>query len=228
VTPGDGWVRSEVEDDYHWMQVLVRHDGGIATAIEATMPRYPWSTCPGAIAELERTFTHVPLTGFGQRGSKESNCTHLHDLAVLAAAHAADAKPLVYDILVSDPIDGERQAELRRADATVMSWVSRDLRIVEPAEVAGLGLFDMRSWIAGLDPVRREEARLLRWGNLIAHGRAMTIEQLSETTNKPLGRCYTFSEGTVLEARRIGEIKDFSRGSPRSLEKQQVVSARGS
>ena len=42
-----GEVRSEVEDDYHCMAVVVRHDGRVAQAVEADMIRAPWTTCPG-------------------------------------------------------------------------------------------------------------------------------------------------------------------------------------
>ncbi|MFP5306390.1 MAG: DUF2889 domain-containing protein, partial [Gammaproteobacteria bacterium] len=99
-------VRSEVEDDYHCMRVTVRHDGMAATAVEGEVLRAPWTTCPGAAEQLRQTFSGVALRDFAARGEKQANCTHLHDLATLAAAHALDSAPLVYDILVSDPVDG--------------------------------------------------------------------------------------------------------------------------
>src|SRR5438874_1020704 len=122
VTPTSDRVSSEVEDDYHCMGVTIHHDGKVATKVEAVMERAPWTTCPGAVAVLERTFTGVPLDSFAVRGEKRANCTHLHDLAVLAAAHAFESEALVFDILVSDPIDGRRQAELRRGGTAVLGW----------------------------------------------------------------------------------------------------------
>src|ERR1700741_776088 len=100
VTPMVDRVRTELEDDYHCMSVTVIHDGTQAIALEPVMDRAPWTTCPGAIAILKQTFTGVALNAFAQRGEKRANCTHLHDLAVLAAAHAFDKHALVYDILV--------------------------------------------------------------------------------------------------------------------------------
>src|SRR5215470_7763502 len=88
VTPGSGRVSSEVEDDYHCMGVTIHHDGRTAIKVEGVIQRAPWTTCPGAVAIVEQTFTGVPLEGFVARGEKRANCTHLHDLAVLAAGHA--------------------------------------------------------------------------------------------------------------------------------------------
>ena len=110
VTPRGGQVCAELEDDYHCMTVSVRHAGGFATVIEPAVHRAPWSTCPGAEARLRETFTGVPLADFAMRGEKTSNCTHLHDLATLAAVHAADAAPSVYDVLSSDAVDGLSRA----------------------------------------------------------------------------------------------------------------------
>src|ERR1700738_3079968 len=87
VTPASDRVSCEVEDDYHCMGVTIHHDGRTATGIESVMQRVPWTTCPGAVAVLQQTFAGVPLDGFVARGAKKSNCTHLHDLALLAANH---------------------------------------------------------------------------------------------------------------------------------------------
>src|SRR3546814_16346000 len=70
VTPGAGWVRSEVEDDYHCMRVTLHHDGMIATRIEPELLRAPWTTCPGASAQLVETFTGVALADFPARGDR--------------------------------------------------------------------------------------------------------------------------------------------------------------
>ena len=171
ITPGEGWVLSALEDDFHCMAVLIRHDGTVATAVEPQMERAPWTTCPGAVEQLKQTFTGVRLDDFPERGEKQQNCTHLHDLALLAGAHASDSQSLVYDILVSDPIDGLIRTELRRNGTSVMAWTLEDMTIVAPAELAGQRLDALSPWIKTLDPVRQEEAKVLRWGSMIAHGR---------------------------------------------------------
>jgi hypothetical protein len=212
VTPTPDRVRSEVEDDYHCMGVTIHHDGVACTKIQAVIQRAPWTPCPGATATLEQTFTGVPLAGFAARGEKQANCTHLHDLAVLAAAHASDSNPLVYDIFVSDPIDARRQAELRRDGVAVLGWVHVDGRIVEPAELAGVRLDKMRPWIDSLAPTEQEAARLLRWGTILASGRTIAWDRQSDTSRLPVGNCYTFQPQRLTEAKRIGVIRDFSQG----------------
>lgn len=218
VTPGRGWVRSEVEDDYHHMTVILRHEAGVVTEIEPTMHRVPWTTCPGAPQQLRQTFVGVALGAFAARGEKSANCTHLHDLAVLAAAHAQDREPLAYDILVSDPVDGRRQVELRRNGEPLLGWTDQDNRILEPAELAGQGLFDpLRPWIDTLDPQQQEAARLMRWGAILAHGRTIPMERQSDASRMP-PNCYSFQPQRKAQARRIGEIKDFSRGTAQPLD----------
>jgi hypothetical protein len=211
-------VRSEVEDDYHRMSVTVHHDGKVATSIEPAIIRAPWTTCPGAVAQLERTFTGIALHAFAGRGEKQANCTHLHDLALLAAAHAADLAPSVYDVLVSDPIDGKRRAELRRDGVTVLAWVESGFHLIEPAELAGVRLDRMRSWIDTLDPELKEAARLLRWGNMMANGRIIPLEKQSDASRLPSGSCYTFQPHRAIHAKRVGAIRDFSDGGALPLD----------
>ncbi len=208
IEPAPGRVTAELEDDYHRMTVEIAHQGGIATAVSGAMARAPWTTCPGAELQLSRSFAGRPLAEFGAVGERDENCTHLHDLALLAAAHAADATPTVIDILVSDVVDGARQAELRRNGAAVMRWrIERDL-VVEPDAIAGCGLHQLRDWIAGLDGDAKEAARLLRWGVMLARGREMVIEK--ETRQLPQGRCYTFQPDRFAVAERSGAILDLS------------------
>ena len=220
VTPAPDRVSSEVEDDYHCMGVTIHHDGRVATKVESVMQRVPWTTCPGAVAQLEQTFTGVPLESFAARGEKKANCTHLHDLAVLAAAHASDNAPLVYDLLVSDPIDGRRRAELRRNGAWMLGWTVADGRIVEPEELAGVAFDNMRRWVDSLDPARQEAARLLRWGTILAHGRTIAWERQSDSSRLPIGNCYTFQPERAAIAKRVGVIRDFSHG-PQPLEEHR-------
>jgi hypothetical protein len=219
VTPSSGHVLTELEDDYHCMAVTVRHDGQVATAVAPAMDRAPWSSCPGAVAVLEQTFLGIALKGFAARGNKRANCTHLHDLAVLAAAHAFDTAPTVFDILVSDPIAGRSEAELRRNGITVLDWSVVRGRIIAPAPLAGLDLDNMRNWIESLGPEAQEAARLLRWGTMVAQGRTLPPDWASGTGNMASrSRCFTFQPHKVGEAKHVGTIRDFSRGTARPLD----------
>jgi hypothetical protein len=218
VTHGAGWVRSEVEDDFHCMAVTLHHADGVVTTIEPQMQRAPWTTCPGAVEQLRQTFTGVALDRFVARGEKPANCTHLHDLALLAAAHVGDAAALVYDILVSDPVESWREVELRRNGVRLLGWIEREHRIVEPAELAGRRLDELRSWIDALDPDLQEGARLLRWGAMLAHGRTIPMARQSDASRMP-PNCYSFQPERARIARRVGEIRDFSRGSAQLLDR---------
>jgi hypothetical protein len=218
ITPQAGRVTSELEDDFHCMTVTVEHDGEVASAVAAVVHRAPWTTCPGAAARLRETFTGVPLAQFARRGEKRSNCTHLHDLAVLAAAHALDVGPLVYDILVADPIEKARFAELRRNGRTVLRWTEVEFRLVEPPEVAGMTLDKLGPWIETLEPARQEAARLLRWGTMVAHGRTIPLVEQSDASRMPLGNCYTFQPSVAAQAQRVGEIRNFSAGGAHPLD----------
>lgn len=217
ITPADGRVLCEVEDDYHRMNVTVHHDGVIATRVQAELLRAPWTTCPGAPTQVEKTFSGIPLLAFPERGEKKANCTHLYDLAVLAAAHALDPQVLIYDILVSDPIEGHRSAELRRNNLVLLSWKELDGKIVEPSEMAGLTVWTLNPWIDSLDPELREAARVLRWGAVLAHGRLIPMEKQSDASRMP-ANCYTFQPARAAVAQRIVDIRDFSDGKTQPLQ----------
>jgi hypothetical protein len=218
IVPGPGRVSSDLEDDYHCMGIVLHHANGIATRVEAKMHRVPWTTCPGAPAVVERTFTGAPLDRFVRQGGKLSNCTHLYDLALLAAAHAATPAPIQYDILVSDPVDDVVRAELLRDGVTLQNWTLRQGMFQTPASVAGLRLDQISPWIAAMDRAGQEAARLLRWGAILAHGRAMAFEKRSDKSRLPLGQCYTFQPENAGQASYItGTVRDFSRGGVEPL-----------
>ncbi|GAB3102425.1 DUF2889 domain-containing protein [Aestuariicella hydrocarbonica] len=219
ITPAEGKVCSEVEDDYHCMSVTLFHDGVTVTDIQAVMERAPWTTCPGAQQKIENTFNGQALQRFPERGEKMDNCTHLYDLALLAAQHAADDDVVVYDILVSDPIEGKRYAEIRSNGDSQLCWTEKDFHIVEPGELAGTRLDKLGAWIKTQVPKQQEVAKLLRWGNMIANGRSIPLEQQSDATRMP-PNCYTFQPQRAVEAQRVGVIYDFSQGSHEPLAKR--------
>ena len=217
VTPNSGQVCAELEDDYHCMSVIVHHADGVATAIGAVMHRAPWTTCPGAEAKLAETFTGVPLADFAARGEKQQNCTHLHDLATLAAAHAGDVRPTVYDVLTSDPVDRIGRAELRRDGVTVFAWTLDYFTIVEPADVAGIELMKLKPLLERLDPLGQEAAKILRWGIMVGSGRMIPLDKQSDATKMP-SNCFTFQPARKTEARRVGVIRDFSKADAQPLD----------
>jgi hypothetical protein len=216
IEPREGAVLAMLEDDIHCMAVILRHAGGMVTAVEPVTERMPWTTCPGAAARLVQTFAGQPLREVTARREKRANCTHLHDLAVLAAEHAGDAAPLVYDILASDPIERERLLELRRDGQTLLRWRESDGVLAEPQGAAGLPLIGLREWIAALPLAQQEPARLLQWASLVAHGRTLPLDQQSHAAAMP-PNCYTFQPERAVRAVRVGKMRDFTGGGGEPL-----------
>jgi hypothetical protein len=218
ISPAPGQVCSELEDDLHCMAVTLQHRAGVVVAVRAEQDRAPWSTCSGAIDRIFEGLEGQPLAAAAAAlGDKTRHCTHLYDLALLAAAHAHDDRPLVYDILVSDPVAGRRLSELRRDGQAVMRWTEENDRFTAPAELAGLTLMDLRDWIEALDPRAREAAKLLRWGAMLAHGRRLLVPQTTDAT-RFAPNCYTLQPQVARQARRVVDIRDFSRGPARPLD----------
>lgn len=207
-----GAVAAMLEDDLHCLAVVLRHDGTRVTSIEPQFDRLPWTTCPGAQAKLVETFAGLPLAEVTARRDKKQNCTHFHDMAVLAAAHAAEAGRVVFDILATDPLAGERLLEIRRNGAVLHSWSEQDGSLRAPADVAGKTLFTLRDWIGSLTGQAQEAARLLQWAAIVAHGRTMPMESQSIASLIP-PNCYTFQPERASGAVRNGARRDFSDGS---------------
>jgi Protein of unknown function (DUF2889) len=216
-TPGPGIVTAAIEDDYHCMALALRHDGATITGVEAVMDRWPWTTCPGATAVIAATFTGVALAEAGARGDKTANCTHLYDLALLAARHALDDSPTVFDAYISEPIGGVAVAKLCRNGAPVLRWTLAAGELVAPAEIAGTSVFMLRRWIATLAPPEQAAARLLQWATIMANGRSIPMAEQSDATGMS-PNCYTFQPARAMVAERVGEVFDFSRARDRPLE----------
>lgn len=215
ITPAADMSAASLEDDFHHMRVTLRHDGSLVTEVIGETLRAPWNICPAAAVKLAADFTGASLSAAATGTDKRQNCTHLYDLAVLAAAHAGDAIPTRYDVLVADPQDGVVNAELRRNGETLLSWVLvRDV-LAEPAELAGTPLGSLRDWIGGLDGPMKEAARILQWATFVAHGRTIPLDQQSVASRMP-PNCYAFQPDRAAHAVRTGLRHDFSQ-SGRSL-----------
>jgi hypothetical protein len=212
IEPAPGRVTAELEDDYHRMVVTLFHRDGVVTDIESDMKRWPWTTCPGAMAQLRNTFLGQALADFVSRGQRTANCTHLHDLALFGAAHADEEAPVAYDIFVSDAVDGARRATLQRNEIPVFDWTIRGDRFLAPADLKDLTIRELGGWIAAQDRPTAEAARVLRWASMVALGRGMTIPAGISATTIPGGTCFTFQPDMAAHSTRLpGADVDFSR-----------------
>jgi hypothetical protein len=214
ITPSSRAVTAALEDDIHRMAVTLHHDGESVTRVEAEMARHPWDLCPGAVAKVQADFAGRPLAPSGRSIDKKANCTHLFDLAELALLHARDTAPTLYEMLVSDPVEGRVAAVLRRDGLERLRWDLRDDQMLEPHPAQGLPLIGLRPWIATLTDEERNEARMLQWASLVAHGRQMPWEPDSEFRALP-GSCFASQPGRHEKCQRIGERIDFSKPGAR-------------
>ena len=94
-----------------------------AHTVNAVLQRAPWTTCPGAVDKCEQTFTGVALEAFPHaarerrltaRTSTIWRCWRRRTPWMMAR--------LVYDVFVSDPVDGKRRAEIFRNGESVLGW----------------------------------------------------------------------------------------------------------
>ncbi|WP_174273148.1 DUF2889 domain-containing protein [Sphingomonas bacterium] len=211
IDPAAGQVTAELEDDYHRMTVTLVHRDGIVVEVASAMKRAPWTLCRGAMARLAETFTHVALSDIARRGEKTQNCTHLHDLALFAAAHAADRAPTAYDIQVTDPVRDAREASLVRNGVPLLHWTIVDDRIAAPPELAGRSLRDLGDWIARQEAAGAEAGRILRWATMIARGRSIDIPAGISATAFPAGTCFNFQPERQHDSIRLPGVDiDFS------------------
>jgi hypothetical protein len=215
IEPAAGQVTAELEDDYHRMVVTLTHENGVITRVASEMKRSPWTLCPGAMEQLAKTFTGVALADVAKRGEKTQNCTHLHDLTIFGAAHAAEDAAVAYDILVTDPVDGVRTASLSRNTTPVLRWVMQGEAMAEvftaPEELAGRQMGQLNDVIAKQDKLGAEAMRILRWAAMVAHGRAREMPAGMPATAFPAGSCFNFQPDRATGSfRRPGADIDFS------------------
>jgi hypothetical protein len=207
-----GWL----EDEFHHFGVTLIHDGGHIRDVRVATPRHPWSTCAGAGVPL-RALIGQPLTGrcadAGALVDMRYNCTHLLDLASLAAAHAwsgrvqrryhGTVQPL------SDVVDGAARgalrATLRRDGREVLGWDLLGYAITAPATMAGRGiLHGFREWTDSLDPADAEDALVLRRVAFVSFGRRVNIQRVAVAADLGQGPvCHTFQPERSASAVRM-------------------------
>lgn len=208
ITPEPGHVSAEVEDDFHHMLVVLRHDGECIAEVEATVLRAPWTTCPGAEEVVRRSFRGVRMADAPAVRGKSLNCTHLFDLVLFAAAHAREVQPLRYDIRVTDAVGGVRELRLERNGAIAMRWTERESKLESPEDLVGRTLYQLGDAIAAMEAGEAEMARILRWAGLMALGRRLRDDLARAMPRDPV--CFSFQPENARKAERIGEVIDFS------------------
>jgi hypothetical protein len=219
-------VTGDLEDDFHRFRVHVEHDGERIVRAEGEALRFPWTSCPGALVPLAR------LEGMGllpsSRAAHEhtdprAQCTHLFDLAGLAIASAARGTGTrEYEIEVPDRVEARTRAVLRRDGQPFLHWEIERSRIVAPEPFEGRSMgAGFLAWVQqALEPDVAEAALVLHRTCSISLGRLYDMDAVEGPSAFGVmagGACYTFSPGTMEQARRVvASARDVSR-SPEAL-----------
>lgn len=213
----EGWVRAEIEDDYHHFAVAIRHDGEQVTDGEGWAIRYPWSQCPmavGALPELAGLALTTDPTAVYRHVNPLGQCTHMLEVAGLAITQAARGLgKRRYDVSVTDPEAGRVDAELLCDGTLLARWVLQDGAIIDPPERRGQRPASFRSR-AMSDLPHAEAETLLIMRRAIGLGAARSIDVDSFPTAAAMQRepaCFVFRSGVAERARRrYGSVRDFS------------------
>jgi hypothetical protein len=221
--PEGGIVRAGLEDDVHHMELTLFHDGARITDLQTRTHRVPWNICPGAGEKLKELIG-VPLqrmnTSTG-RDAKE-HCTHLFDLARLAAARAYLKSPVQYDGSVPDRIDNRTSAELLRDGKRVLDWDLTEFMVTTPGPFEGHETMGPPLWPAGIDDDTIEAALVLRRTIFVARSRdfeaarmvtgAMSDDDVRNEIKArgSLGHCFTYRLPHFDQAQRPDSRRNFS------------------
>lgn len=196
IVPTPGHVTAGLEDDVHRFHLRLHHAAGAVTAVAAEAIRHPWTACVGAPAKLVEDFTGRPLAEVAATSAPE-HCTHLRDLAVLAAAHAGDAAETLLDMHVADrDAAGRTRATLAQNGVAMLDWHLDGSVLVAPSDQAGRDLRQLSRWQQVLTPQLAELAHALRRAVFVAGARAFNPppgQKGTELGDSRVGACFNFS-----------------------------------
>lgn len=221
LVPGEGTMLAELEDNNHGFRVCIEHDGQRITRVTGDALRTPLSTCPGALARLQRLVgaeIHSDATQLSRRADPTSNCTHWLDLCILAINHIPrGAAVRQYDVAVTDERDGVSELSVHCNGRVVHRWYASGLALAGPEPLAGHTLFrGFSSWARDcFSGDALEAALVLQRGNFVAQARRFA--DVPGTANEPVAShrngnvCYSYSPEIVKQAiYRSSSVRDFT------------------
>lgn len=188
--PGSGWIGGALEDDMHRFHIRLDHAQGRITRVTAKAVRHPWSACPGATGFIAKELTGALLEDVARRDPAQ-HCTHLLDLAIVAAAHAGDTAPTRFDMQVPDRVDGRTTATLSENGVEKLRWQLEDTAIVGTDR----DLRQLSKWKRELPPREAEWATLLRRAVFVSGARqyiAPTLQQTAALNVGRMGVCFNY------------------------------------
>ena len=217
IVPGPGLVEAAVEDDFHHFRVALHHDGGVVRKIVAgAVERWPWTTCPAAADHLAQRLTGARLDALAAVDRPQAHCTHMHELALLAASHAEDAAPVLYSSFIADASGGTQDAEVWINGEPALAMTVRGSLIVAGGALAGRDFRQYRQWESEVPVDERRVLKVMRrmvqitGGRGFDYGATPTAAHIGPST----GACYTFQPERAAEALLTMDKRDFSFGPP--------------
>jgi hypothetical protein len=224
--PGSGWIGGALEDDMHSFRIRLDHKDGRIIKAYAKPVRTPWSMCPGAADHIAEELTGELLTDVAARDPLQ-HCTHLYDLAVLAAAHANDTELTTFDMHVADRI-GATQLGGGRSSGTLsvngvekMRWLTDGTEIVGPERFAGRSLKGVSRWKHEYTPEEAEWATVLRRAIFVSPARQYDPpfgKKAGEMGEFRRGVCYNYQAPQIDLSEPLFDKWDFSMSGKIPLE----------
>jgi hypothetical protein len=212
-----------MEDDFHHFAVRLRHDGTHVTELHGEAVRFPWSTCPGAVAILDKLIGSPIRPSADDPGLKThitEHCTHLYDVAKFAIAQSARGGRRQYDIVIPDPVGGYTEGDLSRDGVHLLHWAVQDRVITSPPKFAGHQLAGRAVWPDGSikDADALEAAMMLRRALVIFRGRMSEYPEVTSADQVPggFGSCFTYLPENASHGRWVMDEKNYT-SSPAPL-----------
>lgn len=215
-------VDVELEDSNHGFCLHLLHDRQRVLKADAEVIRHPFITCVEAAERLQPLVgidLQIDSAALRQRLPQGANCTHLHDMALLALAHAGEPPGFVrlYDISVDDERAGLTAMRIDCDGEPVHAWQVKNDAMVEPLEHAGRPVKrGFYAWVSQhYCDMPLEAAVALQRGYYVAQSRRVVRLPFQDfpasADNMPDGTCYSYNYDVVARALRIeGTVWDLT------------------
>ncbi|MDB5713651.1 MAG: hypothetical protein JWO15_1048 [Sphingomonadales bacterium] len=211
--PEDGIVEGHLVDNYHEMRIRLRHADGVITGCEGDMIRFPTTLCPGAALVVRELIGMRLDADLNDRMRMRRNCTHLYDLAALAAQHARRPQTArIYEAIVPDDSGLPVTISVTCDDAIVHAWTTLAGQIIAPQSLKGLPLLrGFTRWASAmLTGDALEAAMILGKTCFIATVRPFAPESSAGQPVREnvamVGACYAYAPERMATARYTDQI----------------------
>jgi hypothetical protein len=225
-TPAPGRVCLAMEDTFHAFQITLTHEGGTVSSVVGRWERHPLTSCAGAGEALQQmvgTPLSDSLAAITSRTDARQQCTHMYDMACLAALHAHQGRPdLRFDVLVpdADTFDGAVTATLSTNGQPQLSLtISSDWQIAEPAALRGVSVLKgFMKWVGAHLPAEDYPLYfMLQKALFVSGGQRLDLgamdDQPGHLSGPPAGTCFGSQPERYADARRAGPPRRFDRSN---------------